>query len=74
MTHLLDTNICSAHIRRPAGLAHRFFQHAGGIAIPTVVLAELDSGGTIPIFKMPPRELSNTGVRAACAHYPLGSG
>jgi tRNA(fMet)-specific endonuclease VapC len=44
MTHLLDTNICSAHMRRPAGLAHRFFQHAGGIAIPTVVLAELYAG------------------------------
>jgi predicted nucleic acid-binding protein len=24
MTHLLDTNICSAHMRRPGGLAHRF--------------------------------------------------
>jgi tRNA(fMet)-specific endonuclease VapC len=44
MTHLLDTNICSAHIRRPAGLAHRFFQYAGGIAIPTLVLAELLAG------------------------------
>jgi len=41
MTHLLDTNICSAHIRRPAGLAHRFFQHAGGLVISTIVLAEL---------------------------------
>ena len=44
MTHLLDTNICSAHMRRPGGLAHRFFQYAGGIAISTVVLAELYSG------------------------------
>jgi tRNA(fMet)-specific endonuclease VapC len=44
MTHLLDTNICSAHMRRPAGLAHRFFQHTGGIAISTVVLAELYAG------------------------------
>ncbi len=41
MTHLLDTNICSAHMRRPGGLAHRFFQYPGGIAISTVVLAEL---------------------------------
>jgi tRNA(fMet)-specific endonuclease VapC len=31
-------------MRRGAGLAHRFFQHAGNIAIPTVVLAELNSG------------------------------
>ena len=44
MTHLLDTNICSAHMRRPAGLADRFFQYTGGIAISTVVLAELYSG------------------------------
>jgi tRNA(fMet)-specific endonuclease VapC len=44
MTHLLDTNICSAHMRHPSGLAHRFFQYAGGIAIPTVVLAELYAG------------------------------
>jgi tRNA(fMet)-specific endonuclease VapC len=44
MTHLLDTNICSAHMRQPAGLAHRFFQYGGGIAIPTVVLAELYAG------------------------------
>jgi tRNA(fMet)-specific endonuclease VapC len=44
MTHLLDTNICSAHMRHPAGLAHRFFQHAGNLAISTVVLSELYSG------------------------------
>ena len=29
MSHLLDTNICSAHFRRPGGLAHRFFQYGG---------------------------------------------
>jgi tRNA(fMet)-specific endonuclease VapC len=31
-------------MRRPGGLAHQFFQYAGGIAISTVVLAELYSG------------------------------
>jgi len=41
MTHLLDTNICSAHIKRPARLAHCFFQPAGGLAVPTIVMAEL---------------------------------
>lgn len=41
MTHLLDTNICSAYLKRPGGLAHRFMQHGGGLAIPTLVLAEL---------------------------------
>src|SRR5260370_27697073 len=44
MTHLLDTNICSAHMRHPAGLAHRFFQYAGGIHMSMVVLAELYAG------------------------------
>jgi tRNA(fMet)-specific endonuclease VapC len=44
MTHLLDTNICSAHMRRPGGLAHKFMQYVGGIAIPSVVLAELFAG------------------------------
>ncbi len=44
MSHLLDTNICAAHFRRPAGLAHRFFQYGGGLLIPAVVLAELYAG------------------------------
>lgn len=44
MSHLLDTNICAAHFRRPAGLAHRFIQYGGGLFVPTVVLAELYAG------------------------------
>ena len=40
MSFLLDTNICSAHFRRPAGLAHRFMQYSGGLFIPTIVLGE----------------------------------
>src|ERR1043165_4863749 len=44
MTHLLDTDICSAHMKLPSGLAHRFIQHSGGLVISTVVLAELYSG------------------------------
>ncbi|HEY1381397.1 MAG TPA: type II toxin-antitoxin system VapC family toxin [Gemmataceae bacterium] len=44
MTHLLDTDICSAHMRRPAGMAHRFVQYAGGLAIASVTLAELYAG------------------------------
>src|SRR5947209_1116773 len=44
MTHLLDTDTCSAQMRRPAGLAHRFIQYAGGLAISTVTLAELYAG------------------------------
>jgi tRNA(fMet)-specific endonuclease VapC len=44
MSHLLDTNICAAHFRRPAGLAHRFIQYNGGLFIPSVVLGELYAG------------------------------
>ena len=44
MSHLLDTNICAAHFRRPAGLAHRFVQYGGGIFVPAVVLGELYAG------------------------------
>ena len=31
-------------MRRPAGLAHRFFQYSGRLWVPTVVLAELYAG------------------------------
>ncbi len=41
MSFLLDTNICSAHLRMPAGLTHRFLQHSGRLSIPSIVLAEL---------------------------------
>lgn len=41
MSYLLDTNIVSVHLRRPAGLTHRFIQHSGRLSIPTLVLAEL---------------------------------
>jgi predicted nucleic acid-binding protein len=44
MSYLLDTNICSAHARRPGGVAHRFIQHAGRLSMPTIVLAELYAG------------------------------
>ena len=44
MTFLLDTNICSAHMRRPARLAHRFIQYIDKLAIPTIVLGELYAG------------------------------
>ena len=44
MRFLLDTDICSAHMRRPAKLSHRFIQHIGQIAISSVTLAELYAG------------------------------
>ena len=44
MKYLLDTNVCSAHMRRPAQLAHRFIQYLDQLAIPTIVLGELYAG------------------------------
>jgi tRNA(fMet)-specific endonuclease VapC len=41
MSFLLDTNICSYHLRRTSGLAHRFFQYSGRLYISTINLAEL---------------------------------
>ena len=41
MSYLLDTNICSAHLKRPGGLAHRMLQYSGRLYTSTVVLGEL---------------------------------
>jgi tRNA(fMet)-specific endonuclease VapC len=41
MSYLLDTNILSAHLRRPAGLTHRFIQHSGRLYSSTICLGEL---------------------------------
>jgi tRNA(fMet)-specific endonuclease VapC len=41
MSFLLDTNILSAHFRRPSGLAHRFFQYSGRLYTSSIALAEL---------------------------------
>jgi tRNA(fMet)-specific endonuclease VapC len=41
MTHLLDTDICSTHLKRPAGLMHHFTQHSGGLYMSSIVLGEL---------------------------------
>lgn len=41
MSFLLDTNICSAHLKRRGGLTHRLIQYTGRLYLPTVVLGEL---------------------------------
>jgi len=41
MSFLLDTDHLSAHLRRPSGLAHRFFQYSGRLNTPSIALAEL---------------------------------
>ena len=44
MSFLLDTDTCSAHFRRPAGLAHRFIQYSSRLFLSSVSLAELYTG------------------------------
>ncbi len=41
MSFLLDTDHCSAHLKRPSGLMHRFVQYSGRLYIATIVLGEL---------------------------------
>ncbi|MBN2291331.1 MAG: type II toxin-antitoxin system VapC family toxin [Pirellulales bacterium] len=44
MSFLLDTNICSAHLRNPAGLTHRMLQYSGRLFTSEIVVAELYAG------------------------------
>jgi tRNA(fMet)-specific endonuclease VapC len=44
MNFVLDTDTCSAHMRRPTKLVHRFIQYTGQLAISSVTLAELYAG------------------------------
>jgi tRNA(fMet)-specific endonuclease VapC len=41
VSFLLDTNICSEHLKRPTGLMHRFVQYSGRLFVPTIVVGEL---------------------------------
>ena len=41
MSFLLDTNICSAFLKRPGQVTHRFFQHVGSLHVSTVIVGEL---------------------------------
>lgn len=41
MSFLLDTNVCSAHIKNSRRLFHRFVQHSGQLFTSRIVLAEL---------------------------------
>jgi tRNA(fMet)-specific endonuclease VapC len=66
MSFLLDTNICSAHISRPAGLMHRFQQHGGRLYVPTIVFAELYVGACR--LPSPSRLLAAIGAIATDLH------
>jgi tRNA(fMet)-specific endonuclease VapC len=40
---LLDTNICSAYLKGDGRVFNRFIQHAGGLGVSSIVVAELYS-------------------------------
>jgi tRNA(fMet)-specific endonuclease VapC len=76
MSFLLDTDICSAHFRRPGGLAHRFIQYSGRLYVSSVNLAELYTGA-YHVSKPQPlldkvaellRDVSVLAFDADCAH------
>lgn len=41
MSFLIDTDICSAHLRQKGVVSNRFLQYTGGLYVSTVTLAEL---------------------------------
>ena len=41
MSYLLDSDICSAYMRRPGPLFHRFMQHSGRLWISTITMSDL---------------------------------
>jgi tRNA(fMet)-specific endonuclease VapC len=41
MSFLLDTDICSAHIKQRGGLTHRFIQHGGQLNVSVITAGEL---------------------------------
>ena len=43
MSFLLDTDICSAHLKQRPALTHRILQHAGRLYISTITLGELST-------------------------------
>jgi len=45
MRFLLDTDICSAHLKQKGSVSNRFLQHTGGLCISTITLGELYAWG-----------------------------
>ena len=41
MRFLVDTDICSAHLRQKGAISNRFLQHTGGLCISAITLGEL---------------------------------
>jgi predicted nucleic acid-binding protein len=41
LSFLIDTDICSAHLKQKGIVTNRFLQHTGGLHISTITLSEL---------------------------------
>jgi tRNA(fMet)-specific endonuclease VapC len=41
MRFLIDTDICSAHLKQKGIVSNRFLQHTGGLCVSTITLGEL---------------------------------
>jgi len=41
MSFLLDTDICSAHLKQKGAVSNRLLQYTGGLHISTITLGEL---------------------------------
>ncbi|MEK6259536.1 MAG: type II toxin-antitoxin system VapC family toxin [Planctomycetota bacterium] len=41
MSHLIDTNICSAYLKGSARIQNKFMQHGGGLSASVITVAEL---------------------------------
>ena len=53
MSHLLDTNICSAHFRRPGGLAHRLWIVVGGFSLCAMANFSTPQASSLKIKRNP---------------------
>jgi len=64
VSFLLDTNILSAHLRRPSGLIHHFVQYSGRLFTSSVSLAELH----VWVFGRPDPSPARAAVDTMLAH------
>ena len=55
MSFLVDTDVCSAHLRSVGDVERRFMQHTGSLYLSTISLAELYAW--VSRKKSPPRHL-----------------
>jgi tRNA(fMet)-specific endonuclease VapC len=55
VSFLIDTDICSAHLKNVGGVSHRFLQYTGRLHISTITLGELFTWALRA--KAPPRRL-----------------